>query len=466
MPSISYDRQSLSIDGRRIWLVSGAIHYPRVPHELWRHRIRAARQAGLNCIETYVFWNIHEPKRGKFDFKHNVDLRRVVELIGEEGMYCILRPGPYVCAEWDFGGHPAWLNTVEGLRYREANEPYLEACSRYLGQVMEQVRDLQATAPAGGPIVMMQAENEWLCHPPEQGRPYRREVVRYLRENGCEVPINVCNTRGQRVEGAIDTWNANERRAGDLRQLAIVQPNAPRMVPEFWPGWFDAWGRPHHTKFDGQWNLARLAQMLAVGAQYNLYMFHGGTNFAFHGGRSICGPDCFMTTSYDYDAPLREAGGRGEKYAVVKRVSMFASQFGHVFAHLDARQHAAAAPMEDGHGLSVIHQSGGQGDVIFIIRDDNDKRDSVDVLLPNGLSLPVPLDDQRAAWLVTQANLAGVAELTWTNLRPWAFVGKSLLVLFGPAGADGLVNLNGATISITVPTPTGRVIGADGLDEN
>jgi beta-galactosidase len=120
MPTISYDGQSFIIDGRRVWLVSGAIHYARVPRGLWRSRIRAAKQAGLNCIETYCFWNVHEPQPGVFNFEGDADIRAFVEMIASEGMMCILRPGPYICAEWDFGGFPAWLNRVEGLKLREA----------------------------------------------------------------------------------------------------------------------------------------------------------------------------------------------------------------------------------------------------------------------------------------------------------------------------------------------------------
>ncbi len=469
MPNVSYDGQSFLVDGRRVWLVSGSIHYPRTPRAQWRDRIRAAKQAGLNCIETYVFWNLHEPRPGVFDFEGEKDLRHFVELIAEEGMYCMFRPGPYVCSEWDFGGLPAWLHRVEGkepMKLRETNGPFLEAMSRYLGAVMEQVKDLQVSSTAtasraaknaaigggNGPIIMIQAENEWFCHNPAQNDTYLRENVRYLRENGCAVPINMCNNLWAKLDGVIDTWNGSGNLPTDLRQLHVVQPDAPRIMTEYWPGWFDQWDAPHGSKTDTETLAYRLAAILAVGAMPNLYMFHGGTNFAFWGGRTVANPHCFMITSYDYDAPLKEAGGRGEKYLATKRIGVFASQFGHVFAALNPdHQPTSIALREKDHTPAVVEQVGPQGKVVFVFKAHGDKTADVRLMLPNGLSLPVPLGDDNVAWLLLDANLGGVAELTYTNLRPWAFVGKRMLALFGPAGASGIVAINGARFDVTVP---------------
>lgn len=456
MATLSFDGQSLILDGRRIWLVSGSIHYPRVPRELWHDRIRAARQAGLNCIDTYVFWNVHEPTPGRFRFEDDADLRAFVQLIEAEGMYCILRPGPYIDAACDFGGLPAWLIESGPRRLREharAAPGYLEACSRYLSAVMAQVHDLQATSSGGGPIVLMQAENQWCCHHPEQAQAYLREITRYLRENGCGVPITVSNNLWQFLDNTIDTWAGNEHLAADLRQLRLVKPEAPPIVMGYWTGRPDHWGRPHQDPRDARRLLHGLAQVLAAGGQYNLEMFHGGTNFATMGGRSATGPDAFVTTSFDCAAPLREHGGRGPKYDAVKRISTFASQFGQVLAHLTAAPpHVAVAPNGADHALSVIHQRGAQGHLVMLLRSATDRTRSTELLLPNGETLPVPLGREGVAWLLLGTNLQGVAELTHANLCPWAFLGRRMLVLFGPAGADGLVSINGATIQVKVPT--------------
>lgn len=480
MATISYDGQSFIIDGRRIWLVSGTVHYTRTPQALWRQRIRAAKQAGLNCIETYVFWNAHEPRRGQFDFEGDeggLNLRRFVQIVGEEGMWCIVRPGPYVGAEWDFGGLPAWLHTIEGIKLRQSHPAFLEASARYLSAVMDQIRDLQVTASAkpgtdrgnvnpageaaggytgqgGGPIVMMQAENEWFCHNPQEHDGYLREMVRYLRENGCTVPISNCNNLWQPIEGTISTWNGAHHLTTDMRQLAVVQPEAPRLVTEYWPGGFDQWGQAHADGVSADLNLYRLAGILATGSQYNLYMFHGGTNFAFWGGRTINSSASFTTTSYDYDAPLLEAGGRGPKFTSTKRISTFASQFGHVFAHLsDDPPHTTLVPGEaPDQPPAIVHLKGSQGDVVFILRGEKDRRSELDLMLPNGQTLPVPLGDDQAVWLLLNANLGGVAHLNYTNLRPWAFLDRRVLVLFGPAGASGIVCIEDAEFHLKVPT--------------
>ncbi|MCC7409248.1 MAG: beta-galactosidase, partial [Phycisphaeraceae bacterium] len=269
-------------------------------------------------------------------------------------------------------------------------------------------------------------------------------------------PIISCNNLWQKVEGVIDAWNACEHLPADLRQLRVVRPDQPRIVTEYWTGWFDRWSGEHRDNQSTELLEYRLAGILAQGAQYNLYMFHGGTNFAFYGGRSVAVPDCFMTTSYDYDAPLSEAGGRGPKYRATQRLSMFASQFGHVLANLDpADHHVAVQPVEQEHDLSVIHQRGSQGDVVFLLRPPQGKAESkthnpAKLLLSNGLSLPVYMGEDAAAWVLLGARLNS-CELNYTNLRPWAWLSKRMLVLFGPAGTQGLLAINNAPLTVTVP---------------
>lgn len=526
MAKISYDGQSFSLDGRRIWLGSGAMHYPRIPRGLWRDRIRAAKQAGLNCIETYGFWNAHEKSPGKFDFSGSLDVRHFVELVADEGMFCIMRPGPYVCAEWDNGGLPAWLHRVKPdrrsgpMRLREGNGPFLSAVSRYFSEFMGQLKDLQITSPAGkgkppvtpttntsgqtaggfvgqggGPIVMVQVENEWFSHNPQQDALYHQQLIRLLREAGTDVPLNVCNQLWQEVDGTIHAWNASNHLTTDLRQLRAVQPDAPRLVSEYWTGWFDQWGGKHADAVDANTHFARMVGILAAGAQYNLYMFHGGTNFGFTGGRTVGGPDAYMTTSYDYDAPLLEAGGRSAKYDATKRVSLFASQFGSLLAHLEPTRHSAVIdPDQDHRPLSVVHLTGQRGDVVFVLKSPKDKTKHTMLLLPNGLSLPVPLGEEPAVWLPLDARLSNGVTLDYTNLSPLAFVDERMLVLVGPAGSEGVLSLDGLHVDVKVPggktptieliddmtlvvlnpamadasyaTPGGWVVGSAGLDED
>ncbi len=507
MPSISYDGQSLIIGGHRVWLVSGSIQYARVPHQLWRQRIRAAKQAGLNCIRTCVFWNYHERNPGEFDFEGDRDIRRFIEIVAEEGMSCVLCPGPYVGARWDMGGLPPWLLNVPGMALRENNGPFKEACARYISALLAQVSDLQATSTSarvgpgadsgfgGYPIVMMQIENHWQCDEPTKPRSYLTELTRFLREHGCTVPISECNNLWASTDGVIPCWSGADLLTGDLRQLHLVRPETPRIVAEFPCGEPDRWGKRLGGGTGPDRLLYRLAGILAAGAQYNTDPFYAGTNFAFSAGRGIGDTSDFFATSFGEGALLGEAGTRGPHYAALKRISVFASQFAQLFAHLDPDDHHPCVALTEGeHALSVIRQRGSQGRVVFLFRGDGDRKgETADVLLPNGITLPVPLGSDPVTWFLFDADLSGVARLTYTNLRPWAFLGGRLLVVFGPAGAAGQVCINDSTLFIDVPkgrtpavehhdpvtvvvlneqqvdaallSPDGLLIGADGLDE-
>ena len=209
MASITYDGQSFMLDGRRVWLVSGSINYARVPRALWADRIHAAKQAGLNCVETPVIWARHEPRQGQFDFTRDNDLRHFVQLIGLAGLWCILRPGPFVDAGWDFGGLPPWLLTNENVRLRTNNQAFLEASSRYISALAGQLRDLQVNAPVPkgspqgthpGPIVLMQTEHAWTCGDDTLADAYLGELDRYLREYCC--PSCIISSRRQVAEQA------------------------------------------------------------------------------------------------------------------------------------------------------------------------------------------------------------------------------------------------------------------------
>ncbi len=481
MPTVSFDAQSLMIDGRRLWLVSGELHYARIPREHWRKHLLAARQAGLNCITTSIPWNQHELRPGVFDFEGSLDLRHFVKLIGELGLYGVLRVGPYVGDGYDMGGLPAWLHGIEGVKLRQAPGPFMEAAARHFGEVLEQVKDLQVTAIAqpgyntssigngGGPVILMQAEHHWFCHHPQQGELYLKELARYLRENGCEVPITLANNLWQRTEGTIDTWVASEQLLADMRQLAVVQPNRLRLVSDLSvasqammhdeaaqaSGRSSAGDSPVNDATNEQASslLVKLAQVLASGSQFNLTHFHGGSNFGFMGGRWAGHEQAgFAPVDHVPIAPLSQTGARRSGYAAIKRISTFASQFGHVLAALEPDRHHAAISLDaTDHPISVIHQRGNQGQVVFIFQNQNEQREQIDLLLPNGLNLPVPLTSAPVQWLMMDVKLSGATTLDYTNLSPWALVNRKLLVMYGPGGSQGLISLNGAILEVAVP---------------
>ncbi len=453
MPSLTFDGRSFMHDGRRLWLVAGSVHYSRVPREQWRDRLREAKAAGLNTIETTVFWHRHEPRPGHFDFKGDQDLRHFVTLIGQMGMSCILRPGPYVGEDVDAGGLPAWLLSTPGVVPRKASGPFLEACSRYLTAVAEQVRDLQATSPRPGPIVLVQNESAWTCGDDKAGGAYLGELNRYLREAGITVPIINTNNLWQGVEGEIDCWSGGGDMLPIIRQLSVVRPDQPRLV-ELRVGSPLLLGHAEPPPPDPRIVQHRLAQILAAGAQYIIGPFHGGSNFGFWAGRTLDGPAAFVARPRDH-APLTQAGARGAMFPAVRRISVFASRFGRVLSNLDpAYQPIIMTPTPGGEsGPVVVHATGSQGGVAFVFRGAGEAED-VPILLPEGTALRVPLPSdaaQAVAWCVFGASLGGRTRLDYSNLSVFTLVGK-VLVCFGPAGAEGHLSIGGAPLEVKVPS--------------
>lgn len=462
MPTITYDGRSFAIDGRRVWLVSGAIHYTRVPRAAWADRIRAAKQAGFNTIETPVRWSDHEIRPGSFDFEGDRDLRHFVQLVGEAGLFCVLRPGPFVGSGWDLGGLPAWLIGQEDMALRTNSRPFLEASSRYLTAVAKQVRDLQVTSTGGGgPIILVQNEAHWTCGNDTLAAEYLGELHRYLREAGFTVPTINGNNLWQAVEGEIEAWSGTEHLLAVMRQMAVVRPDHPRLVIDFSPTSPSTFGESGVALPDPHGVQRRLAEALAAGAQFNVDPLCGGTNFGFSGGRLPYTPDGFVTNTNDRHAPLTEAGLPGATWGPVRRLAMFSSQFGKVFANLDLDHSAAvlnpasAGGGKHGSGLSVVHLSGSQGEVVFVFGADPAGSHSAgprqaQLLLTDGSTTSIDLGAQGVGWYLRDVHLTGRATLDWTSLNAFALVG-SVLVLFGPAGSEGEVSINGSPIPVAVP---------------
>jgi hypothetical protein len=471
MPAVSYDSKSFSIDGRRVWLVSGSIHYATVPRGLWRARIRAAREAGLNCIEVPVVWALHENDPGSFDFENDRDLRAFIKTVGEEGMYCVLRPGPYIGSGYDFGGLPAYLQGLSDkksnrARYREDEPLFLEAVDRYFRALMEQVRDLQVSAPGpsgsasfhyppgsaaggyqgegGGPILLVQVEHAWECHDPEQ--LYLTRLVSMLRQHGCELPLTNANNLWQTTDGTLDTWRGGASLPAMSRQLAAVRPDAPPMISHF-----------ELTQSDTPLDY-RLAALLGVGTQWNLSPFYTGPKPAALG-------DAYASNRSEQpeeSTVLHEDGSRGEAYRALKRVGTFASQFGSLLAHRDTSPAPAVSLNEKDHAVSILHHQSSQGEAIVLAKSAKDKSKHTELLLTNGLTLDVPHAGQRAAWVLIDASLGGRTTLDYSSLSPWALMDRQLLVVFGPAGAEGVISIDGEHRSVTVPTgKTPTVIEGD-----
>lgn len=301
--------------------LSGEMHYPRVPREYWRHRMRMARAMGLNALSTYVFWNVHEPVPGAFDFSGRSDVAAYLRAAREEGLRVILRPGPYVCAEWDFGGLPAWLLADGAMRVRTSDERYIAHVRRWLKRLGEEI----ASSLCDGTIVAVQFENEYGAHATD---PRYLGVMREAyREAGlAELPMFTIDQPADLRAGAMDdlpaavTFAARDARAG-FEALRQVRPAEPPVCGEFWAGWFDHWGEARPSLDDDE-QVRAFDWMMQQGASINFYMFHGGTNPGFWNGANSTGESPYSpdTTSYDYQAALDEAGRPRAKFHGFRRV--------------------------------------------------------------------------------------------------------------------------------------------------
>ena len=445
MAIVTYDDRSFLIDDTRIWLVSGSIHYFRVPAELWRDRLLKAKRAGLNCISTYVAWNFHEPAEGQWDFAGDRDVVEFVRLAGELGLYVILRPGPYICAEWDFGGLPGWLGAKSGISYRTSNAAYTHYFDKYFQQVLPRLAEHQVTRD--GNIILIQNENEYPVTTMPDRLNYLEFVSQLIRRSGFDIPIITCNRfTDPPVPDTVDCVNVWGTEVQRLKRMRLRQPSAPLLVTEFYPGWFDSWGGDHHVT-DARETARRAMEILGCGSQYNYYMWHGGTNFDFWGSRLAPGDDTYQTTSYDFDAPLAEGGGLTDKYFLTRLVNMLGNHMGKFFA--DTR--IVDAPVSIHDASDVLNISGPSGRWAIITNNGRDDITTARVSLPMGPDLTVSLELLGATAIPVGLKLTETLTLDYSNLMPLGLFGDKVLVLHGPDGWEGKISLNGEVIEEVVP---------------
>ena len=308
------------LNGKPFVVKAAELHYPRIPRAYWEHRIKMCKALGMNTVCLYVFWNIHEQQEGKFDFTGNNDVAAFCRLAQKNGMYVIVRPGPYVCAEWEMGGLPWWLLKKKDIRLREQDPYFMQRVEIFEKEVGKQLAPL--TIQNGGPIIMVQVENEYGSY--GKDKPYVSAIRDIVRKSGFDkVSLFQCDWSSNFLNNGLDdlTWTMNFGTGANIDQqfkrLGEVRPNAPKMCSEFWSGWFDKWGarhemRPAKDMVDG------IDEMLSKGISFSLYMTHGGTSFGHWAGANSPGfaPD---VSSYDYDAPINEYGAPTEKYWLLRK---------------------------------------------------------------------------------------------------------------------------------------------------
>ncbi|KAM4705949.1 beta-galactosidase [Rhinophrynus dorsalis] len=320
---IDYKHNCFRKDGKPFRYISGSIHYSRVPRFYWKDRLLKMKMAGLDAIYTYVPWNFHEPKPGIYNFSGDNDIESFLLLANEIGLLVILRAGPYICGEWDMGGLPAWLLAKETIVLRSSDPDYLQAVDNWMGVLLPKIKPL--LYQNGGPIITVQVENEYgsyfacdynyLRHLLNLFRHHLGDEVVLFTTDGSGVPYVKCGTI-QGLYTTVDFGPGTNVTAAFLVQR-YSEPSGPLVNSEFYTGWLDHWGEPHSVVATER--VARsLDEILAHGANVNMYMFIGGTNFGYWNGANT--PYEPQPTSYDYDAPLSEAGDLTDKYFAIREV--------------------------------------------------------------------------------------------------------------------------------------------------
>lgn len=474
MSTISLTRDGLSLDGRPFYLLSGQLHYFRFPRAEWRDLLLKAHAAGLNTIDTVIPWNLHEPEPARFNFEDMADLASYIDLCAELGLYFIARPGPYICAEWENGGIPAWLAAERDIAYRLDNPAYLAATLRWFDTLLPLLVERQVDR--GGPVILIQIENEHWASGVYGHDGHQETLARMMLERGITVPLYTCMGAGGDWAEFRNGWAGIDQKLLATRQ---VWADNPLIVSELWSGWFDNWGASRHNGKSAASLDQRLHEMLAIDASgFSHWMWGGGTNFAYWGGRTVGGDTIHMTTSYDYDAPINEYSGLAEKYFVARRHHLFLGTLGATVASLLAGAKEggpqvlttkAVAGRAAGGGGIQRNVSNGNFAATFL-RNDTTERQTYQLFTTAGiLSFETAVSGQRSAVLRLSVEVeAATIKPIFTNLPLadsgltlhshtgrilgfWQMVERRVLIVYGFEGEAGQLALAGGNWQVIDP---------------
>lgn len=320
--SFSIGNGAFLLDGKPFQIISGEMHFARIPRECWKERLHMAKAMGLNTVATYVFWNYHETEKGIYNFKDNADVAEFCRLAQEEGLWVIIRPSPYACAEWEFGGYPYWLLKEKNLKVRSQDSRFMEMSKNYFNALAKEIVPLQITH--GGPIIMVQIENEYGSY--DSDKVYLGKYKDIYRHSGIDVELYTCDGPSQMpagyLPGVLPAVNGLDN-VKEVKQLIDKYNNGhgPYFIAEWYPAWFDSWGLEHHV-VPYQDFIATYDSVLAAGLSINIYMAHGGSTRWFWNGANMSKREPYMpqTSSYDYDAPIDEAGNATPKFFAMREV--------------------------------------------------------------------------------------------------------------------------------------------------
>ncbi len=452
---VTFDRKSFRVGGRRVWLHAGDLHYFRHPCELWEEALRRVKAAGLNTISTYVAWNFHAPREDQVDFTGDRDLGRFLDLVQSLGMFAVVRPGPYICSEWDGGGLPAWLLGKPGIQTRDDDPVYMKYVERWFQQVLPHVAPRQTSR--GGPVILVQNENEYNGGWNESTRSYMRKINAMFRAGDIDVPIIACNCHGRPpydivINGTADpadqfvspdmilTYNWGPG-AEPVRKLQARQPDKPLFMTEYWSGPQVYWGKPIGDYCAAPEYARSMLEFASLGCQITYYMFDGGTNFEYWSGRNIA-------TSYQSNYPVREGGALGDKYYRLNPVNHFITQFADELAESDEVVDRLGLSVSD--GVRLVVRKTPAGHLLFVSHEG--VRPRVNIGLPGGESLEVAWPSIRAFALPLDLEVLPGLRLESSNL---GLLGRSAgmraVVLWGRAGTEGCFRVNGRQEKFTIP---------------
>jgi beta-galactosidase len=423
------------LDGKPFQMISGEIHYPRVPREAWRARMKMAKAMGLNTIGTYVFWNLHEPEKGQYNFSGNNDIAAFVKIAQEEGLWVVLRPSPYVCAEWEFGGYPYWLQNIKGLQVRGKEAQYLQAYNNYIKAVGKQLAPLQVNH--GGNILMVQIENEYGSY--SNDKEYLEINRKMFVDAGFDGLLYTCDPEAAIVDGHLPGLLPAINGVDDPAKIKkLINDNhngkGPYYIAEWYPAWFDWWGTKHHTVPYEKY-LQKLDDVLSAGISINMYMFHGGTTRGFMNGANANDHSPYepQISSYDYDAPLDEAGNATEKFMQFRKV---------IAKHLPAGQTLPAVPAaKSAIAIPAIKLTGSAS--IFSI-----------VSIPVSSEKPLTFEDlgQAYGWVMYSTTIHG-GRSGWLQLKEL----RDYCVVMVNNKTVGVLDRRKAQDSILLELPAGEV---------
>ncbi|PSL49907.1 beta-galactosidase [Chitinophaga niastensis] len=405
------------LDGKPFQMISGEMHSARIPRESWRDRMKMAKAMGLNTVGTYMFWNMHEPEKGHYDFSGNNDIAAFVKIAQEEGLWVVLRPSPYACAEWEFGGYPYWLQKEAGLVVRSKEPKYLAAYRNYINAVGKQLAPLQVNH--GGNILMVQIENEYGSY--SNDKDYLEVNRKMFVDAGFDGLLYTCDPAGDVSNGHLPGLLPAVNGIDDpvkVKQLIRDNHNGkgPFYIAEWYPAWFDSWGAKHHT-VPYEHYLKKLDGVLAAGISINMYMFHGGTTRGFMNGANYDDNSAYepQISSYDYDAPLDEAGNATPKFMKFREV---------IGRHLPAGQSLPDVPAKKP-VITIPAIKFSQTSPLFSL-----------LPLPVSSNTPLTFEDlgQAYGWVLYRTTLTGgnTAWLQIKDLRDYCLVfvnGKRVAIL-------------------------------------